>query len=155
MGPTGPLTCLLLDTAAMQAELKVRRARRDDFARVRALLGEPEPGRRADRKRFRRLVSTWREDLYLVERIGDEHLVGLAVIAYVRGLGPTTAIVRGLRGSDEAAALLLECARARAAARGCTRLEVHLDHAEGAGRPTVIDETWHHGPHVHHRPVIA
>jgi hypothetical protein len=48
----------LLKTAAMQAELTVRRARRDDFARVRALLGVPPRASRADRKRFRRLVST-------------------------------------------------------------------------------------------------
>ena len=146
---------LLLHTAAMQAELKVRRARRDDFARVRALLGEREPGDRADRKRFRRLVSTLREDLYLVERTGDEPLAGLAVFVYVRGLGPPTAIVRGLRGSDEAATLLLDCARERAAARGCTRLEVHLDSVSGNAAPTFRDDTWHPGPRIHHRTVIA
>jgi ribosomal protein S18 acetylase RimI-like enzyme len=139
----------------MQAELKVRRARRDDFARVRALLGEREPGDRADRKRFRRLVSTLREDLYLVERAGDEQLAGLAVIVYVRGLGPTTAIVRGLRGSDEAATLLLDCARERAAARGCTRLEVHVDHAEGHATPTISGEAWHDGPRIYYRTVTA
>jgi hypothetical protein len=138
----------------MQAELKVRRARRDDFARVRTLLGEDEPGARADRKRFRRLVSTLREDLYVVERLGDERLVGLAVIVYVRGLGPSTAIVRSLRGSDEAAVLLLDCARARATARGCTRLEVHLDHT-GGEMPDLIDETWHAGPCTYQRPVPA
>ncbi len=133
----------------MQAELKVRRARREDFARVRALLGEVEPGDRADRKRFRRLVSTLREDLYLVERDGDERLAGLAVIVYVRGLGPSTAIVRSFRGSDEAAALLLACARERAAARGCTRLEVHLE------SPVRLDAEWHDGARIHHRPVTA
>lgn len=133
----------------MQAELKVRRARREDFARVRALLGEVEPGDRADRKRFRRLVSTLREDLYVVERDGDERLAGLAVIVYVRGLGPSTAIVRGLRGSDEAAALLIACAHERAAARGCTRLEVHLE----AGAASVLDDAWHEGPRLRHRPV--
>jgi ribosomal protein S18 acetylase RimI-like enzyme len=139
----------------MQVELKVRRARRDDLARVRALLGEREPADRAARKRFRRLVSTWREDLYLVERAGDERLAGLAVIVYVRGLGPTTAIVRGLRGSDEAAAMLLDCARERAAARGCTRLEVHLDPAEGDAAPTVARDTWHDGPRILHRAVTG
>ena len=145
----------MLHTAAMEAELRVRRARRDDFARVRALLGESPPGSRADRKRFRRLVSTLREDLYLVERVGDEQLAGLAVFVYVRGLGPTTAIVRGLRGSDEAATLLLDCARERAAARGCTRLEVHVDHAEGPAPPTIIGEAWHDGPRIYHHTVTA
>ena len=139
----------------MQAELKVRRARRDDFARVRALLGEREPGDRADRKRFRRLVSTLREDLYLVERIGDEQLAGLAVIVYVRGLGPATAIVRGLHGSAEAATHLLDCARERAAARGCTRLEVHVDPATGDTAPTLSDDTWQQGSRIHYRTVIA
>lgn len=137
----------------MQAELTVRRARRDDFARVRTLLGETAPGARADRKRFRRLVSTLREDLYLVERAGDERLAGLAVIAYVRGLGPTTAIVRSLQGSDEAQTLLLECARTHAAARGCSRLEVHGDLR--ARDATVPGDDWQDGPPIRHRPVIA
>ena len=119
----------------MQAELTVRRARRDDFARVRALLGASSDASRAERKRFRRLVSTLREDLYLAEREGGG-LEGLAVIAYLRGLGPTTAIVRDLRGSAEATALLLACARERAAARGCTRLEVH----DETDRPALADD---------------
>jgi ribosomal protein S18 acetylase RimI-like enzyme len=135
----------------MQPELKVRRARRDDLARVRALLGEHQPADRADRKRFRRLVSTLREDLYLAERAGDEPLDGLAVIVYVRGLGPTTAIVRSLRGSAEAATLLLECARERALARGCARLEVHLDPAA----PDMNRDRWQDGPHVLQRAVTA
>ena len=109
----------------MDGELRVRRARRDDFARVRALLGLPESGARADRKRFRRLVSTLREDLYVAERGETEPLEGLAVIAYVRGLGPSTALVRDLRGTAAARTLLLACAQERATARGCTRVEVH------------------------------
>jgi hypothetical protein len=116
----------------MDGELKVRRARRDDFARVRALLGLPADGARADRKRFRRLVSTLREDLYVAERGDGEPLEGLAVIAYVRGLGPSTALVRDLRGTPAARALLLVCARDRAAARGCARVEVHGGEEAGA-----------------------
>jgi hypothetical protein len=111
----------------MHAELTVRRARRDDFARVRTLLGAAPAASRADRKRFRHLVSTLREDLYLAEHDGDAPLAGLAVIAYVRGLGASTAIVRELCGSAEATSLLLACARKRAAARGCAWLEVHDD----------------------------
>jgi hypothetical protein len=94
------------------------------------------------------LVSTLREDLYLVERAGDERLAGLAVIVYVRGLGPSTAIVRGLRGSDEATALLLACARRRAAARGCTRLEVQSE-----GEAALLEAGWQAGARVYHRPV--
>ena len=116
----------------MNGELKIRRARRDDFVRVRALLGLPESGDRAERKRFRRLVSTLREDLYVAERGDEAPLEGLTVIAYVRGLGPTTALVRELRGSEEATALLLACARDRAAARGCTRVELP------SARPAVL-----------------
>jgi hypothetical protein len=116
----------------MDGELKVRRARRDDFARVRVLLGLPADGARADRKRFRRLVSTLREDLYVAERGDAEPLEGLAVIAYVRGLGPSTALVRGLRGTPAARTLLLACAHQRAAARGCPRVEVHGEDEAGA-----------------------
>lgn len=114
----------------MQAALKLRRARRDDFARVQALLGATAAAR-ADRKRFRRLVSTMREDLYLVEQEGDDALAGLAVIVYTRGLGPPTAIVRALSGTPDAMRLLLDCARDRAAARGCTQLEVDVPSAAG------------------------
>jgi len=132
------------------SELTVRRARRDDFARVQALLGASASASRADRKRFRRLVSTLREDLYVVEHDRAAPLAGLAVIAYVRGLGPGTAIVRELRGSDAAATLLLDCARRRAAARGCRWLEVHRN----AGTPALpADLEWHDEGHIHRRPV--
>jgi hypothetical protein len=134
----------------MQAELTVRRARRDDFARVRTLLGASPEASRADRKRFRRLVSTLREDLYLAERDGTGGLEGLAVIAYVRGLGPSTAIVRELRGSAEATALLLACAWDRAAARGCTRLELHQETDTTIG---ALDPPWHDDARILRRPV--
>lgn len=135
----------------MQGALKVRRARREDFARVQALLGRTGAAERADRKRFRRLVATLREDLYLVERTDDAALVGLAVIAYLRGLGPSTAIVRSLHGPADARALLLACAHERAAARGCTRLEVHLDADDPLTAPS--DDPWRSGPTARHRTV--
>jgi hypothetical protein len=135
----------------MEAGLRVRRARRGDFERVRSLLGTETPAARADRKRFRRLVSTLREDLYLVERADDASLAGLALIAYFRGLGPPTAVVRRLLGDSEPAArLLLECARARAAARGCARLEVQVEPGHGAWERTFEDSLrrvgWTDGP---------
>jgi hypothetical protein len=134
----------------MEPAVRVRRARRADFERVRALLGLSAPPARAERKRFRRLVSTLREDLYLAEREDDAGLVGLAVIAYALGLGPPTAVVRRLHGaSHPAARLLLERARARAAARGCGRLELVLDPGDGLG-PAFADELrragWTDGP---------
>jgi len=128
----------------MHPRLTVRRARRDDFERVRALLGVHAPALRADRKRFRRLVSTLREDCYLAERAEDAALVGLAVIAYARGLGPPTAVVRRLVGTWNAATALLDCARARAAARGCTQIEVQLEPGSidaEAGVPAVANTT--------------
>jgi hypothetical protein len=134
----------------MQAELTVRRARRDDFARVRTLLGTSASASRADRKRFRRLVSTMREDLYLAEHGTGGPLAGLAVLAYLRGLGPGTAIVRDLRGSEEARALLLACAHERAAARGCSRLEVH--HEADEALPD-HDQGWHDEARIARRPV--
>ena len=70
-------------------------------------------------------------------------------------LGPPTAIVRSLCGSDEAVALLLDCARRRAAARGCTRLEVHRHDTADTGAPFTVDEGWQVGPGIYHRPVIT
>lgn len=124
----------------MQPELRVRRARRDDFERVQVLLGIEAPATRGARKRFRRLVSTLREDCYLAERDDGASLAGVAVIAYARGLGPATAIVRALHGSSDAAALLLDCARRRALARGCTRLELQLDR-DATPAPAALAET--------------
>lgn len=117
----------LLNTAAMRGDLTVRRARRDDFARVRLLLGIASEPTRAERKRFRRLVATLREDLYVAEREGEEPLAGLVVVAYVRGLAPPTALVRELRGEPEALTALLASAHERALARGCGRLELQHD----------------------------
>ena len=125
--------------------MKVRRARRRDFEQVRTLLGASAPAARAERKRFRRLVSTLREDIYLAERVQDATVVGLAVIAYARGLGPPTAMVRRLLAPSAAAVrLLLDTACARAAARGCARIEVRLD---DAGLAATLRETgWTDGP---------
>jgi hypothetical protein len=142
----------------MQAALKVRRARRDDFARVQAFLGGDEAASRAERKRFRRLVSTMREDLYVVEREDEHTLDGLAVIVYARGLGPPTAIVRTLRGSAEARRLLLDCARARAVASGCTQLEVLCASPSESNDATADDvgaAPWSAGPRIFRRAVTA
>jgi len=131
----------------VEPRLWVRRARKGDFERVRALLGDDAPAERADRKRFRRLVSTLREDLYLVEAERESALAGLAVIAYTRGLGPPTAVLRLIAASPPAAALLLESARARAAARGCVRLEVQLERARAdALASELLARGWSEGP---------
>ncbi len=135
----------------MPSGVKVRRARRADFARVRALLGAGGPAPRAELKRFRRLVSTLREDLYVAEREGEAALVGLAVVVYARGLGPPTAVVRCLFCASEAIAdVLLAWARARACARGCTRLEVQLAPGDEAAPASLgaslVGAGWHEGP---------
>ena len=135
----------------MQAVLRVRRARRSDFAHVQAFLGAPADAPRADRKRFRRLVGTMREDLYVAERADDDALAGLAVIVYVRGLGPSTAIVRTLGGTSDARRLLLDCARARALARGCTQLEVQCDPPSAASELGAAP--WSEGPRVLRRAI--
>ena len=139
----------------MQPELRVRRARRDDFERVQALLGIAAPATRAARKRFRRLVSTLREDCYLAEGDDGALLAGVAVIAYTRGLGPATAVVRSLHGSGDAAALLLACACRRAVARGCTRLEVRLEPNAGpALAETLQRDGWTDGGRILQRAVL-
>lgn len=138
----------------MDVRLRVRRARRSDLDRVRALLDEVSaPPLRAERKRWRRLVSTLREDLYLAEREDDDALVGLAVIVYARGLGPPAAIVRRLHGADDAARVLLECATARALARGCARLEVQV--TAGTIADGLIACGWSEGPRTVLRALSA
>jgi hypothetical protein len=148
----------------MDVRLQVRRARRDDLDRVRALLGVVDTPAPRERKRWRRLVSTLREDLYLAEREDDDTLVGLAVIVYVRGLGPPAAIVRQLHSvSDAAARVLLDCARARAAARGCAQLEVQLEAGDQVGAPsgataladTLAADGWSAGPRTMIRRLSA
>jgi len=130
----------------MDVRVRVRRARRDDLDRVRSLLGEPAPASLAERKRWRHLVSTLREDLYLAEREHDDALLGLVVIVYVRGLGPPVAVVRTLHGPSEAVEQsLLECARRRALSHGCSRLELQLAD-ESALATTLLDGGWHPGP---------
>jgi len=131
----------------MQGGLTVRRAHRDDFARVRELLGAPASDARRERKRFRRLVSTLREDLYVAEREGDPRLAGLVLVAYVRGLGPATAIVRELRGDPDVTSVLLASVDRHAAARGCARVEVQVDAALDAG--------WSAGSRIRHRTVAS
>jgi len=137
----------------MDATLRVRRARRTDFERVRVLLERQGASARAERKRFRRLVSTLREDLYLAERIDDSTLVGLAVLAYTRGLGPPTATIRRLVTTSSAATtLLLDCARARARARDCSQLELQLERPANDVGPslaeTLAHDGWTEGPRV-------
>jgi hypothetical protein len=130
----------------MDVRVRVRRARRDDLDRVRSLLGESAPASLAERKRWRHLVSTLREDLYLAEREDDDALLGLVVIVYVRGLGPPVAIVRTLHGpSDAVVQRLLECARRRALSHGCARLELQL--TEGSAlAATLLAGGWQPGP---------
>ncbi len=117
---------------------------------MRTLLGTPSNPARADRKRWRRTVSTLREDLYLAERAGDDALVGLVMIVYARGLDAPAAIVRHLHGaSDAAARALLACARRRAVAHGCARLEVQLAHDEPldtALATSLLGAGWEQGP---------
>jgi len=143
----------------MQAALKVRRARRDDFTRVQALLGATSPAARADRKRFRRLVSTMREDCYVAEREDEDALAGVVVIVYARGLGSLTAIVRSLLGAPDVMRALLDCAHRRAAARGCTQLEVDVPLACPSADELVASvlgtEPWSEGARVFRRAVTA
>jgi hypothetical protein len=133
----------------MDVRVRVRRARRDDLDRVRSLLGASAPASLAERKRWRHLVSTLREDLYLAEREDDDTLLGLVVIVYVRGLGPPVAIVRSLHGaSDAVTRSLLDCAHRRALSHGCARLEVQLseESRDSVLATTLLGSGWQTGP---------
>jgi N-acetylglutamate synthase-like GNAT family acetyltransferase len=119
-------------------ELKIRRARRLDFAAVMRLLapaGEPSPDRRTLR-RFRSIVADLGADLYVAE-VGGE-IVGVVHASYVRQLGGgQRGRIEDLAASPERAGLgveksLLEFIVARARKRDCSALSC-VPASSGAG----------------------
>lgn len=110
-------------TARASGGVRVRRGRRSDFERLRALL----PADPVRRERFdRRTLATLGGDVYVAEDAGGE-IVGVVAVVYLRSLAAgrfdavlDTALVRG-----SAAGLLDELvafAETRARRRGCRRL---------------------------------
>ncbi len=108
--------------------LLVRRARRSDFECIRELLGAGgHAHERRARKRFRKLVSSLAQDLYVAQ--DGEAVCGAVLIAYVKEAdGRPAALVRWLRTSgqrlEETFDLLVTCAECRARLRGSAQIEI-------------------------------
>jgi len=116
-------------------DVRVRRGRRSDFARVRALLREPGPRR----ERFdRRTLGSLAGDVYVAEARGGE-IVGIVAVAYLRSLaeGRFAAVLDAARVVPESAPLLdrlIAFAEARARRRGCRRLAAWVSPGDAALR---------------------
>src|SRR5262245_41575946 len=110
-------------TARASSGVRVRRGRRSDFDRVRALL----PADPARRERFdRRTLATLTGDVYVAEDAGGD-IVGVVAVMYLRSLaaGRFEAVLDAALVRDGAAGLLddlVAFAEARARRRGCRRL---------------------------------
>jgi L-amino acid N-acyltransferase YncA len=117
-------------------EVRVRRGRRSDVARARALLPGPVDARRErfDRRTFASLAG----DVYVAE---DAHgaIVGIVSVAYLRSLGQgrLAAVLDAARAIADSAPLLdrlIAVAETRARRRGCRRLAAWIDPADVALR---------------------
>ncbi len=115
--------------------VRVRRGRRSDVVRARALLPAGEPRReRFDRRTFASLAS----DVYVAED-ADGTIVGIVSIAYLRSVreGRFAAVLDAARAAADSAALLdrlIAVAETRARRRGCRRLAAWIDPGDAALR---------------------
>jgi L-amino acid N-acyltransferase YncA len=115
--------------------VRVRRGRRSDVARARALLPAADPRReRFDRRTFASLAS----DVYVAEDAGGA-IVGIVSVAYLRsvGEGRLAAVLDAARAAADSAALLdrlIAVAETRARRRGCRRLAAWIDPSDVALR---------------------
>jgi N-acetylglutamate synthase-like GNAT family acetyltransferase len=125
------------------APVKLRRARRTDFARIVAVLAASgqavPPPDRATLRRFRRVVADLGSDLYVA--LERERPVGVVYVTYARQLATaararveTLAVAPGINAAAATAALL-DCAVARARRRGCAALWL----AEGSAAGAAVD----------------
>lgn len=116
--------------------VRVRRGRRSDLPRVRALLPVAADGRRErfDRRTFASLAG----DVYVAEDAGGA-IVGIVSVAYLRSVtaGRTAAVLDAARAAPDSGPLLdrlIAFAEARARRRGCTRLAAWIDPTDAALR---------------------
>jgi hypothetical protein len=113
---------------AKSLEPRVRRGRRSDVARARALL----PGGNGARERFdRRTFASLAGDVYVAED-GEGAIVGIVSVAYLRSLreGRLAAVLDAARAREDSAALLdrlIAFAEIRARRRGCRSLAAWID----------------------------
>ena len=114
--------------------IHVRRGRRSDFPRVRALLPVAADARqeRFDRRTFASLTG----DVYVAEDAAGA-ILGLVAVGYLRSVtaGRTIAVLDAVRAIADAAPVLdrlIAFAEARARRRGCTRLTAWGDPGNAA-----------------------
>ena len=116
--------------------VRVRRGRRSDLPRVRALLPAATDGRRErfDRRTFASLAG----DVYVAEDARGA-IVGLVSVAYLRSVtaGRTAAVLDAALAAADSAPLLdrlIAFAEMRARRRGCTRLAAWIEPQDAALR---------------------
>jgi hypothetical protein len=113
---------------ARSDDVRVRRGRRSDVARVRTLLPVDDPRRvRFDRRTFASLAG----DVYVAEDARGA-IVGVVSVAYLRSLreGRYAAVLDAARAAADSTALLdrlIAFAERRARQRGCRRLAAWVE----------------------------
>jgi N-acetylglutamate synthase-like GNAT family acetyltransferase len=132
---------------ASPTDIRVRRSRRSDLGRVRALL----PAGAERRERFdRRTLASLAGDLYVAED-GQGAIVGIVSVAYVRSIaeGRFAAVLDAARTASDSAPLLdrlIAFAEARARRRGCRRLAAWVDPGDAALRTALESRGYQTGP---------
>ena len=128
-------------------EVRVRRGRRSDFARVRALL----PLAESRRERFdRRTLASLAGDVYVAEDARGA-IVGIVSVAYLRSVaeGRFAAVLDAARAASDSPPLLdrlIAFAEARARRRGCRRLAAWVDPGDAALRVALESRGYRSGP---------
>jgi L-amino acid N-acyltransferase YncA len=128
-------------------EVRVRRGRRSDVVRARALLPATEGARR---ERFdRRTFASLGGDVYVAED-ADGAIVGIVSVAYLRSLGQgrLAAVLDAARARADSGPLLdrlIAVAETRARRRGCRRLAAWIDPADVALRAALESRGYRSG----------
>lgn len=129
-------------------DVRVRRARRQDLARLTPLLGAAAD---RDRRVFRRLLADLGMDVYVAEDAAGA-LVGLVAVGYVRSVatGRTAALLDAARvlpgAGDGVLDGLLAVAATRARRRGCVALRTLDAVADGALHAALRARGWRDDP---------
>jgi hypothetical protein len=115
-------------------EVRLRRGRRSDLARLQALLPSAPQRARFDRRTLASLAG----DVYVAEDAGGA-IVGVVSVAYLRSMteGRFAAVLDAARAAADSLPLLdrlIAFAEARARRRGCRRLAAWIDPGDAALR---------------------
>ncbi len=131
-------------TRRLDGGLRLRRGRRTDATRLRALLPERADGRA---ERFdRRTLAGLSQDVYVAEAPGGD-IVGVVAVGYLRSLreGRHTAVLETARvapGTGSLLEALLDLAEDRARRRGCRQVRAWPDAGEAVLRAALAGRGW-------------